>query len=112
MSLVTPRPGTRPERMTDHDALQRLAHERNTRLTQLHALEEAGANAESQAEEHVVSAQRNTIRRVLAEVEAAFARVRDGGYGSCLGCAKPIPVERLEILPYTGFCVPCRPGTV
>ncbi|MFH8462707.1 TraR/DksA family transcriptional regulator [Streptomyces sp. NPDC017991] len=107
MSLDTPRPGTRLERLPTHEALQRLEHERNSRLTQLRALDEAGADAE----EHVVSAQKDTVRRVLAEVEAAFTRVRDGNYGSCLDCAEPIPVERLEILPYTRFCVPCRRDT-
>ncbi|MEW2568858.1 TraR/DksA C4-type zinc finger protein [Streptomyces sp. NPDC047070] len=110
MSLDTPLPGTRLERLSAHEALQRLEHERNSRLTQLLALDEAGADEET--EEHLVSAQKDTIRRVLAEVEDAFARVRNGGYGDCLDCAKPIPVERLEILPYTRFCVPCRRGTV
>ncbi|MET9559268.1 TraR/DksA family transcriptional regulator [Streptomyces tauricus] len=107
MSLDTPRPETPPERLPTHEALQRLEHERNSRLTQLRALDGAGAEAEVQ----VMSAQKDTVRRVLAEVEAAFARVRDGSYGSCLDCAKPIPVERLEILPYTRFCVPCRRDT-
>lgn len=58
-----------------------------------------------------MSAQKDTIRRVLAEVEAAFARIRDGSYGICRACAKPIPVERLEILPYAKLCVPCRRDT-
>ncbi|MCX4238539.1 TraR/DksA family transcriptional regulator [Streptomyces sp. NPDC020707] len=108
MSLDTPRPETRLERLPTHEALQRLEHERNSRLTQLRALDEVGADAE----EHVIAVQKDTIRRVLAEVEAAFARVRDGNYGNCLDCAKPVPVERLEILPYTRFCVPCRRETV
>ncbi|MGW6007348.1 TraR/DksA family transcriptional regulator [Streptomyces sp. NPDC055210] len=112
MSLDTPLPVTRTERLSAHEALQRLEHERNSRLTQLLALDEAGTGVESEVEEHVMSAQKGTIRRVLAEVEDAFTRVRDGSYGDCLDCAKPIPVERLEILPYTRFCVPCRRDTV
>ncbi|MCQ9136573.1 MULTISPECIES: TraR/DksA C4-type zinc finger protein [Streptomyces] len=104
MSLDTPRTETRPERLTDREALQRLEHERASRLAQLRALGEAGPDAEGQ----VVSTHKDTVRRVLAEVEAAFARVRDGSYGICRDCAKPIPVERLEILPYTPLCVPCQ----
>ncbi|WP_328491831.1 TraR/DksA C4-type zinc finger protein [Streptomyces sp. NBC_00414] len=107
MSLDTPRTGTPLERLTHHEALQRLEHERNSRLTQLRAIDEAGTDAEEQ----VMSAQKDTIRRVLAEVEAAFARIRDGSYGICRACAKPIPVERLEILPYAKLCVPCRRDT-
>ncbi|MFD9318565.1 TraR/DksA family transcriptional regulator [Streptomyces sp. NPDC060053] len=104
MSLETPQTETRPERLTAHEALQRLEHERASRLTQLRAIDEARAAAEEQ----VMSTQKDTIQRVLAEVEAAFARVQDGNYGICQGCARPIPVERLEILPYTPFCVPCQ----
>lgn len=104
MSLDTPQTEARPERLTAHEARRRLEHERASRLEQLQAVEEAGA----EAGEQVMSAQKDTIRRVLAEVEAAFARVQDGTYGSCRGCSRTIPVERLEILPYTSYCVPCQ----
>ncbi len=104
MSLDTPQTETRRERLTAHEALQRLEHERTSRLTQLRAIEETRPDAEEQ----VMSTQKDTIRRVLAEVEAAVARVGNGSYGICRDCAKPIPVERLEILPYTPFCVPCQ----
>ena len=104
MSLDTPQTETRRERLTAHEALQRLAHERASRLTQLRAIGEAGPDTEEQ----VMSAQQDTIQRVLAEVEAAFARVHNGSYGICRDCTKPIPVERLEILPHTPFCVPCQ----
>ncbi|MFJ3667314.1 TraR/DksA family transcriptional regulator [Streptomyces sp. NPDC090106] len=107
MSLDTPRTAPRPERLTAHEARQRLEHERASRLTQLRAVGEAGESTD----EHMRSAQTDTIRRVLKEIEAAFARVEDGSYGSCLGCSTTIPVERLEILPYTRFCVPCQHTT-
>ncbi|MEV6753960.1 TraR/DksA C4-type zinc finger protein [Streptomyces sp. NPDC051214] len=93
-----------------HDAHLRLEHERDSRLTQLQAMQ-AGDGAGREAEEQVMLAQRDTIERVLKEIEAALARVRDGSYGTCPTCAKPIPVERLEILPYTQFCVPCQRRT-
>jgi RNA polymerase-binding transcription factor DksA len=48
------------------------------------------------------------MERVLEEIEEAFARIEDGTYGTCLGCARPVPAERLEILPYTRHCVACR----
>lgn len=104
MSLDTPAIEARTERLTPHDARRRLEHERASRLTQLRAIDEAG----HEAEEQVMSAQKDTIERVLGEIEAALARVRDGSYGTCPGCSKSIPVERLEILPYTQFCVPCQ----
>ncbi|MFD5813059.1 TraR/DksA family transcriptional regulator [Streptomyces sp. NPDC127038] len=108
MSLDSPQTATRHERLTAHEALQRLEHERASRLTQLRAIGEAGPDAEEQ----VMAAQKATIGRVLKEVEAAVARVGDGSYGLCGNCSKPIPVERLEILPHTRFCVPCQRDTV
>ncbi|MFJ9737149.1 TraR/DksA family transcriptional regulator [Streptomyces sp. NPDC101166] len=107
MSLDTTRPEARHERLTAHEALQRLERERASRLTQLRAIGQAGPNAEEQ----MMSTQRDTIQRVLTEIEAAFDRVQDGSYGTCRDCFKPIPVERLEILPYTPLCVPCQRGT-
>lgn len=44
----------------------------------------------------------------LQQIEAALARVADGSYGICLDCGEPIPVERLEILPYATTCVRCQ----
>ncbi|MFF7548566.1 TraR/DksA family transcriptional regulator [Streptomyces canus] len=107
MSLDTPRTEAHRERLTAHEALQRLEHERASRLTQLRAIGQAGPDAEEQ----VASTHKDTLRRVLTEIEAAFARVRDGSYGTCRHCTRPIPVERLEILPYTPFCVPCQRDT-
>ncbi|MEU6674239.1 TraR/DksA C4-type zinc finger protein [Streptomyces sp. NPDC046853] len=104
MSLDVPRTEAPVERLTAHEALQRLEHERATRLTQLQAVEEAG----SEAEEQMMSMQKEAIRRVLDEVEAAVTRVRNGSYGLCRNCTTAIPVERLEILPYAPFCVPCQ----
>src|SRR4051812_34847106 len=103
MSLDTPRTGTRLERRTPHEARERLEHERTSRLTQLQAIGAAGPDAEE-----VMSAQKDTIQRVLKEIEAAFPRLQDGSYGICRNCSEPIPVERLEILPYTPLCVPCQ----
>ncbi|MGW3912503.1 TraR/DksA family transcriptional regulator [Streptomyces sp. NPDC005070] len=104
MSLDTPQAGTRRERLTAHEAVQRLEHERSSRLLQLRAMGEVAAGGQEQA----MVAQKETVKRVLTEVEAAFARVRDGSYGVCRNCSETIPVERLEILPHTPFCVPCQ----
>ncbi|GAA2332959.1 TraR/DksA C4-type zinc finger protein [Streptomyces kunmingensis] len=104
MSLDTPQAGPRLERLSPHEARERLEHERTSRATQLQAIDETGPDTE----EGVMSAQKDTIQRVLTEIEAALARVEDGSYGICRSCSEPIPVERLEILPYTPYCVPCQ----
>jgi DnaK suppressor protein len=43
----------------------------------------------------------------LAEIEAAQQRLADGSYGRCVECSGPVPVERLEVLPYVARCLAC-----
>lgn len=39
----------------------------------------------------------------LEEIEAAIERIKDGSYGICERTGKPIPVERLNAVPWTRF---------
>lgn len=41
----------------------------------------------------------------LEEIDAALQRLDDGGYGTCAVCGEPIPEGRLEIRPWTRYCV-------
>jgi RNA polymerase-binding transcription factor DksA len=41
----------------------------------------------------------------LADVEHALKRLDDGTYGTCEIDGKPIPEERLEVLPATRLCL-------
>ncbi|MFI1533700.1 TraR/DksA C4-type zinc finger protein [Streptomyces anandii] len=103
MSPDAARTEPRLERLTAQEARRRLEHARGTRLIQLQALGETGQSAG----DPLMSSQRDSIERVLKEIDEAFARVDAGTYGTCVACAKPVPVERLEILPYTRHCVTC-----
>jgi DnaK suppressor protein len=44
----------------------------------------------------------------IGEIEAALERLENGSYGICERCIEPIPFERLEVLPMTRLCTPCR----
>jgi DnaK suppressor protein len=39
---------------------------------------------------------------------AAKDRVRDGTYGICADCGRPIPQRRLKVLPTATLCVQCQ----
>ena len=39
-------------------------------------------------------------RHLLAAVEEALRRLRDGTYGLCIDCGQPIPEKRLEAIPW------------
>jgi DnaK suppressor protein len=42
---------------------------------------------------------------VLAEIDAALARIDEGTYGVCVRCGEPIGQERLEALPWATLCI-------
>ena len=46
-------------------------------------------------------------QNVLAEIDAALARIEDGTYGTCTNCGKEIPVGRLEASPWASLCIDC-----
>ncbi|CAL9375205.1 TraR/DksA family transcriptional regulator [Streptomyces pilosus] len=104
MSLDLPRTEPRSLNPAADEVRQRLEHARTTRLAQLKALDDTGQNPG----DHLMSNQKDAIKRVLTEIDEAFARVEDGTYGTCLGCSKSVPPERLEILPHTRYCVACQ----
>ena len=60
--------------------------------------------------EKELSLGQNTVD-LLRKVERALARIDDGVYGLCESCGQPIPVTRLEILPYATECVACARRT-
>ena len=45
---------------------------------------------------------------VLAEIDAALARIQAGTYGTCRTCGQPIAEERLEAIPYATQCIDCK----
>lgn len=68
------------------------------------------ANAESgsaAAEFETAMSMVRNLEQVLTQIEDALDRIDQGTYGICVECGKPIPVERLDALPYTRFCVAC-----
>jgi DnaK suppressor protein len=44
---------------------------------------------------------------LLESVEDALKRTEDGTYGTCQECGEPIPLERLDAIPFTPHCVRC-----
>ena len=45
---------------------------------------------------------------VLADVESALVRIKDGGYGECIDCGVEIPYPRLAAYPAAKRCVACQ----
>jgi RNA polymerase-binding protein DksA len=53
-----------------------------------------------------LSIEQNTLD-LLGKVERALEMVRAGSYGICESCGKPIPLNRLDVLPYATHCIDC-----
>ena len=60
---------------------------------------------EEGVEEHITLAQNE--QGLLEEVEAALERIEQGTFGRCENCGQEIGDERLDALPFTGYCIRC-----
>jgi len=51
---------------------------------------------------------RGNAQDLLAQVDAAIERIKEGRYGICARCGQQIAPERLEALPYAIYCITCQ----
>jgi len=110
--------------MARREALLRISKSLLTRRAELHKrlgveLDDLGPNtptasgdAADAAFDHTGDELASHLAEVeakeLAQVERALARIKQGKYGTCDGCATKIPVARLNALPYSTLCVKCQ----
>ncbi|MBI5360054.1 MAG: TraR/DksA C4-type zinc finger protein [Planctomycetes bacterium] len=44
----------------------------------------------------------------LSEINEALEKIKDGTFGLCENCSKPIPEQRLSAIPYAKLCMDCK----
>jgi RNA polymerase-binding protein DksA len=49
-----------------------------------------------------------SLTKLLRDIDAALARIKDGTYGICKYCHNPIEEKRLSIRPTSSSCVECK----
>ncbi|MFH1144549.1 MAG: TraR/DksA C4-type zinc finger protein [Candidatus Eisenbacteria bacterium] len=49
-----------------------------------------------------------SITRTLADIADALHRIRNGDYGICDSCHRPVDVKRLQALPHARMCLACQ----
>jgi DnaK suppressor protein len=64
------------------------------------------ANADAEAELQIRL--HRTDGHLFQVIEEALARIRNGSYGVCVVCHKPIAKARLEAVPWTRHCRDCK----
>jgi len=52
--------------------------------------------------------QSDTEHAQLQLVEDALLRVKNGDFGICQACEKPVQIKRLEAVPWTAHCIECQ----
>jgi len=85
---------------------ERLEKELGGISKETEALESSASDADDMGDISVIDYQNEVdqdqidrIRKELAEIDHALAKIREGNYGICEKTGKPIPVERLEAYP-------------
>lgn len=63
--------------------------------------------AQERENDEVLDALGNEVRRELNLVNSALHRIKLGDYEYCDDCGKNIDISRLDILPYTQYCITC-----
>jgi len=97
------------QRMSLRDLLD---EEWRAQVRQLTGLATAYHSAESAADSRAatqLSSALAVVRRRLADVESAMARLESKTYGVCDGCDRSLPFEQLEMNPLARCCTRCHP---
>ena len=47
-------------------------------------------------------------RRLIRDIDAALERIDKGEYGVCMQCGEKIAPRRLEVRPFSRYCIDCK----
>ncbi len=67
--------------------------------------DEFGADSYSREQQIGLIENEDEIKGLVVD---ALERIKAGTFGACLACEKLVPAERLQVLPYVRYCVPCQ----
>lgn len=107
-----------PRPVEEHPALKMLRRERRRLMEELQRQEmlaqdrpTTGNHMADDASEVEAQAKSLALRRhlegMIKEIDRAMVRAQKGTYGICERCKKPIPEERLKVMPAATHCIDC-----
>jgi DnaK suppressor protein len=82
--------------------------EQDGRASDLDTAQDIADRAASSYNKEFLFHQSNSDRQLLAMVEGALSRIREGSFGQCISCGKDINPKRLEAMPWTRHCIECQ----
>lgn len=95
--------------LTQREALRRkIADDMGLAYSQDDGINDVG-EAAMQLEQSELHTQLAALEsREIRQIDAAIQQIQTGTYGICDTCQKPIPISRLQALPFTSHCVTCQ----
>jgi DnaK suppressor protein len=114
---VTDDPGAAARQAALRDLLTRLRQSTEARYRQQLAAQLSGESAGDSEGVHGWKASREggadvalleSLDQTVRQIDAALGRLHAGEYGRCDGCSGPIPLARLQAVPFATRCVPCQ----
>src|ERR1700744_1037478 len=82
--------------------------EEDGRIADQDSAQDIADRAASSYTKEFLFSQSNNERQLLAMVEGALERIRQGSFGECISCGKEINSKRLEAVPWTRHCIECQ----
>ncbi len=64
-------------------------------------------SAKSYSQDVLMSLSQAQLSRIR-DVDAALERIQQGGYGICVACEEEIAPRRLEVRPFSRYCIDCK----
>jgi DnaK suppressor protein len=49
-----------------------------------------------------------TQRQQIRDIDAALERIEKGEYGTCMNCGEAIAPRRMEVRPFSRYCIDCK----
>lgn len=82
--------------------------EEDGRIADQDTAQDIADRAASSYTKEFLFSQSNNDRQLLAMVETALQRIREGAFGECVSCGNEINSKRLEAVPWTRYCIECQ----
>lgn len=82
--------------------------EEDGRIADQDTAQDIADRAASSYTKEFLFSQSNNDRQLLAMVETALQRIREGAFGECINCGNEINAKRLEAVPWTRYCIECQ----
>ena len=82
--------------------------EQDGRAADLDSAQDIADRAASSYNKEFLFHQSNNDRQLLAMVEGALDRIREGVFGQCISCGEEINAKRLDAVPWTRYCIACQ----